>query len=386
MKNNYFTSVKTIIGIFLILIVNSYSHAVTSKITRHSSSSDLIKGKTENTIISSRGTIQLGLGTEKTITRFNDFADAWSINSIVVRGGTIYFGTSPNGSIYKYNLNKLTKMYPLEKADNSKKEAEKPESEATVKIEEQLTNEHIFAMTTDISGRLLIGISGKTCRLCRFDGDKLVTVFEPNDAKYIYSIALDNTGNIYLGTGPKGKIYKLDSLGNKSQLIYTSRDKNILSLVAGQDGFLYAGSDERGLIYKINLRDLKVSVLYDSEQPEISSLLFLTKSGTQTSGSDSNIVSALYAAATSAQIVQTQTQFAASIPEGLSSGSPETEKDTDEKDKDENGDEIESQTDLKSTVEGGQKLEIANIKEAELAKPTAGNPACHKRSKTENSK
>ncbi len=374
MKINYFANVKIIIAVLLCLSFSSYSPAVTSKVTRHSSSSDLLKGKTENTIISSRGTIQLGLSEEKVITRFDDFADAWSINSIVVSGGSVYFGTSPNGSIYKYSLNKLTKMYPPAEAGASEKKNEEPETGRPVVIKEQLTNEHIFAMNTDISGRLLVGISGKTCKLCRFDSDKMVTVFEPNDAKYIYAITLDDTGNIYLGTGPKGNIYKLDSLGKKSQLVYSSRDKNILSLLAGQDGFLYAGSDERGLIYKINLRSHEASVLYDSEQPEIASLLFMSKSKSQPSDNDSNTASVLYAAATSAQIVQTQTKFAASIPEEPPSGRPEIEKDEQDKDKDGNDDENGNSTGLNSQSEGGHKLEIANIKESSPAKPAQGTP------------
>ena len=368
MKKNYFSSIKKII--IVLCMMSQYSFGVTSKITRHSSSSELLKGETGNTIISSRGSIQLGLAEEKVIKEFDDFEDAWSINSIVVSGGNVYFGTSPNGSIYKYSLNKLTKLYPLEETTSSENKSEESQTGEKVEIKEQLTNEHIFAMTTDISGRLLVGISGKTCRLCRFESDKMVTVFEPNDAKYIYAITLDGTGNIYLGTGPEGKIYRLDPLGRKSQLIYSARDKNILSLLAGEDGFLYAGSDERGLIYKINPRNKEATVLYDSEQPEVASLLFMSGSG-QASNNDSGTTD-LYAAATSAQVVQTQTQFAASMPEGPPSGRPETI--TNLPDNGENGDEDENSTGINPASGGGRKLEIANIKETESPKPTQGTP------------
>ena len=372
MKNHYFTNIKIITAILLSLALSTNCLAVTSKITRQSSGTELSKGTTENTIISSRGTIQLGAATEKVITRFDDFADAWSINSIVASGGDVYFGTSPNGGIYKYSLNKLTKLYPLKEADTLENEPNQQDSDESVEIKEQLTNEHIFTMATDISGRLLVGISGKTCRLCRFDGDNMVTVFEPNDAKYIYAIALDDLGNIYLGTGPEGNIYKLDSLGKKPQLVYSCRDKNVLSLLVGQDGFLYAGSDERGLIYKVNPRNKEAAVLYDSDQPEIASLLFMSKTNNQASGSDSDTNSWLYAAATSAQIVKTQTQFAESLPEVLAEGRPETENDS--QDKDGNDGEIEKSRGLDSATEGGRTLEIANIKESESVKRILGTP------------
>ncbi|MDH4238892.1 MAG: PQQ-binding-like beta-propeller repeat protein, partial [Phycisphaerae bacterium] len=316
------------------LISSSASLAVNSKIARHASSSDLLKGKTENIVIGSRGTIQLGSAWEAPV---EEFEDVWSINSIVVSGGTVYVGTSPNGGIYKYSLGELTKIYP-EKSEKkpvrkmAKKDidANTPDDANTVDDKEYLSNEHIFAMTTDVAGRLLAGISGDKCRLCRFKNDKYEVIFELAEDKYIFAIAVDVGGNIYLGTGPEGKVYKLESSGKNPQLVYDSQDKNILSLATGQDGFVYAGSDSRGLIYKINPRTKTATVLYDSDQPEITALLF-TEDGD------------LHAAATSAKIVQAQTQFAAQLP---LAGRPE-EKEEEE---------------TKSTSEGGLRLKIANIK------------------------
>jgi hypothetical protein len=73
--------------------------------------SNCSKGKTENVVISSRGTIQLGRAAKVLASNFDD---VWSVNSIVARGGTVYIGTSPNGSIYKYRLGAVTKIYPTE--------------------------------------------------------------------------------------------------------------------------------------------------------------------------------------------------------------------------------------------------------------------------------
>ena len=73
--------------------------AVSSKIIRHKTGTDLLKGEAEGLVISSRGTIQLGRAAETPVEEFEDFEDVWSINSIVVSGGAVYFGTSPNGGI-----------------------------------------------------------------------------------------------------------------------------------------------------------------------------------------------------------------------------------------------------------------------------------------------
>jgi len=342
------------------LILSSACLAVSSKVTRHASSTDLLKGRIEKVVIGSRGTIQLGRAAEPLIKEFKGFDDVWSINSIIVSGGTIYFGTSPNGGIYKYSLNKLTKIYPSDtdrsQSEKEQKDAEESEDEQ-VDTEEYLSNEHIFTMVIDVAGRLLAGISGKECRLCRLEGEKMETIFEPNDAKYIFALALDEGGNIYLGTGPEGKIYKLNSLGKKPQMIYDSRDKNILSLAVSKDGYIYAGSDTRGLVYKIHTRTNKVTVLYDSEQPEITALLPVEDAESEVS---------LYAAATSAKIVQTQTQFAATTFGGTSAGRPEAQ------------DESEEQL---SSNKGDRKLEIANTQTTTEAKPPAGPPPVRKGAK-----
>ncbi len=332
-----FRSLTVVALIWLVLAGTAFG--VSSNIVRQSSSAELLKGESDKVIIGSRGTIQLARAAEVLVDKFED---VWSMNCVVVTGGTVYVGTSPNGGIYKYSLGKLEKIYPTESSQQGDN-GDEPEDANAVTAEEVMTNEHIFAMTTDVAGRLLAGISGDKCMLCRFEGEKMEVVFEPNDAKYIFAVTLDDGGNIYVGTGPEGKIYRCDSLGNDAKVIYDSLDKNILSLVAGKDGFLYAGSDSRGLVYKIDPRKQKATVLYDSEQPEIAALLF-DKDGD------------LCAAATSAQIVQTQTQFASQMP---TSGRPDTPK--------ENGQSA-------GSAEGGHKLEIPNTEKPVPAKQ-ANRPA-----------
>lgn len=288
--------------------------AVSSKIIRHASGADFSAGKADNVIIGSQGTLTLGHSAEVIA---DDFEDVWSINSIVISGPAVFIGTSPNGAVYKLSLGKLTKIYPTEPRvhqdepnSRPKTDINEPNEPNTVPQEQYLINEHIFAMATDLAGRLLVGISGEKCALYRYQDDKMQSIFEPNDAKYIFAIGVDDTGSIYLGTGPEGKIYKLDSLGENPVLVYDSLDKNILSLAVGTDNLLYAGTDGRGLIYKIDTKNKTATVLYDAEQPEITALLL--------SGGDSLD---LYAAAAAADVVQTERKFVPQIP---LAGRPET--------------------------------------------------------------
>ena len=331
-----------------VVLWTSSGLAVTSKVTRHASGKDLLQGKTEGVVVTSRGTIQLGRAAKVLAT---DFDNVWSVNSIVVSGGTIFLGTSPNGYVYKYSLGKLTKLYPTDeetaalkaaaKEDKSKSQtgadpnASKASDDNVVKADRRFANQHIFAMAMDVAGRLVVGISGDKCRLCRYEAGKMETIFEPNDARYIFDIETDNVGNMYLGTGPAGKIYVLDPSGKVAQLVYDSPDKNILTVAAGKDGFVYAGSDTRGLIYKINPRNKTATVLYDSEEPEISALLMAEGTPSEPG--------VLYAAATAAKAVEAEEKFAA---QQATPGRPEP--------KQAGGKAV-------SDGEGGVKLKIANI-------------------------
>lgn len=305
------------IFILVATALTSSGWAITSKITRQSSSKDLLEGEPDDVVITSRGTIQLGRAAKVLA---EDIKDAWAINSLVVSGSTVYLGTSPNGIIYKYNMGKLTRIYPPEgqplpvpekkpavKEPNEPATAEgKHEGKASgdvINAEDRFANQHVYAMGLDVAGRLLVGLSGDKAKLCRYESGTLETIYEPNDAKYIFAIEVDSVGNIYMGTGPEGKVYVLDPSGKVAQLVYDSTDKNILSLAAGPDGLIYAGSDTRGLIYKINPRSKTATVVYDSEEPEISAMLY-SGIGTADGGT-------LYAAATSAKVVQGESQFAA---------------------------------------------------------------------------
>jgi outer membrane protein assembly factor BamB len=338
----------------LVALSASLGEAVTSKVTRQSSSKDLLAGESDGVVVTSRGMIQLGRAAKVLA---SEFEDVWSVNSVVVSGGTIFLGTSPNGHIYKYSLGELTKIYPLQEqgasapsasaaansAESPAKEEDGPdagraededkEQGKVIKASERLSNQHIFAMSLDVAGRLLAGISGEKCRLCRYEAGKMETIFEPNDARYIFDIETDNVGNIYLGTGPEGRVYALDPSGKVAQLVYRAADKNILSVAASRDGFVYAGSDTRGLIYKINPRNKTAAVLYDSEEPEISALLELEGASAP--------AGFLYATATSANVVEAEQRFAA---QQAISGRPEARRDEDGK----------------TATDGGLRLQVAN--------------------------
>ncbi len=312
----------------VVLLCSTPIWAVTSRVHRQSGGADLLKGDVNDVIVSSRGTLRLARSTEVVL---KDLDKAWSINSIVSSGGVLYLGTSPNGGIYRYAYGQLTPLYPTK--DNPSR-AYDPTGD--------YTNEHVFAMTVDVANRLLAGISGSECKLVRFsETGGMETLFEPEDASYIFALETDEAGNIYVATGPEGRVYRVDSLGRTSQLVYHGRDKNILSLQWSDDGFLYAGGDGRGLIYKLNPRNGSASVLYDSDQPEISALLL----STQTVDGQRQ----LYACGTSARLVETEKEFAEQSPQP---GRPEKDAESEPE---------------PEPMDGTRSLKIANTQKEESA-------------------
>lgn len=90
--------------------------------------------------------------------------------------------------------------------------------------------------------------------------------------RYIWSLALDKSGNLYVGTGEQGRIYKVDRNGRTTVFAETGAT-HVVALTMDPAGNLIAGTDPDGRIYQITPSG-RVSVLFDSPYQEINTLLF----------------------------------------------------------------------------------------------------------------
>ena len=100
----------------------------------------------------------------------------------------------------------------------------------------------------------------------------LTEVFNTEQA-YIWSSAIDNQGNVYLGTGHDGKIYRVPPDGRGS-LLYDAAELDITSLAVARDGVLYAGTSPDGKVYRISA-DGRAEVYFDPPDKYIWSLAIL---------------------------------------------------------------------------------------------------------------
>src|SRR5262245_13855828 len=96
-------------------------------------------------------------------------------------------------------------------------------------------------------------------------------VYDTKEA-YIWSSTTDSSGNIYLGTGHDGRIFKV-SAGGEGRLLYDAPELDVTALTTDPQGNLYAGTSPEGKIYKIG-PDGKESVFYDPPAKYIWSLAF----------------------------------------------------------------------------------------------------------------
>jgi hypothetical protein len=96
-------------------------------------------------------------------------------------------------------------------------------------------------------------------------------VYDTKEA-YIWSSTTDAAGNIYLGTGHDGKVFKVDAAG-AGRLLYDAAELDVTALAADAKGNLYAATSPEGKIYKIT-GDGNATVFYDPPYKYIWSLYF----------------------------------------------------------------------------------------------------------------
>ncbi len=94
-------------------------------------------------------------------------------------------------------------------------------------------------------------------------------LFDPK-TKYIWALALDRQGQLYIGTGDRGEIFRVDRSGVGS-LFFKSDEAQIRALDFDQLGNLIAGTDGSGLIYRISPQG-EGFVLYSAPKKEITAL------------------------------------------------------------------------------------------------------------------
>src|SRR5271156_3157120 len=94
-----------------------------------------------------------------------------------------------------------------------------------------------------------------------------------DQARYIWDLAFDAQGALYVATGGPATIYRVDVAKDNphAELYFESDEQHIRCLLFEPNGNLIAGSDGGGLVYRIG-KDRKGLVIYDSPKREVTAL------------------------------------------------------------------------------------------------------------------
>ncbi|MCI0620978.1 MAG: hypothetical protein L0387_04785 [Acidobacteria bacterium] len=100
---------------------------------------------------------------------------------------------------------------------------------------------------------------------------KFDSVFD-SDQALIWSAVVDNKGNVFVGTGHDGKVFKVDGNGSSS-LFFDAAELDVLALALDADQTLYVATSPDGKIYKVTSEG-KASVFFDPEDKFIWDMSF----------------------------------------------------------------------------------------------------------------
>lgn len=147
----------------------------------------------------------------------------------------LYFGTSPNGSIYRMGL------------DGKPAEFFQPKySVRTGSTLEGPPEKYIWDMVFDSMGNLYVA-TGLEGRVYKVSPDGKGTVIFDSDEANITCITIDNRGRILFGSDPGGQIFQLSPNGQVF-VLFDSELKEINNIVTTADGDIYASGIAEGAI------------------------------------------------------------------------------------------------------------------------------------------
>jgi len=90
---------------------------------------------------------------------------------------------------------------------------------------------------------------------------------------YVWSTAIDSSGNVYLGTGHDGKLFRVGADG-KGALLFKASELDVTALAIASDGSIYAATSPDGKIYKVAANG-NATVYFDPPDKYIWSLAIL---------------------------------------------------------------------------------------------------------------
>ena len=240
---------RRILSLFFLLSLTSMVFAEGTRTWEQSKFDDLTKGTTQGVAIRSSGGMELAPAFKALKT--TPSAYIWAL------------GSDPEGNLYAAAGNPA-RVYRVTPGGQSQTIFETHELQVQALV---VTKSGVIYAATNPDGKVYkIERSGTG----KAEGSYSSSVYFDPGTKYIWDLAMDASGNLFVATGDRGEIFRVTPKGEHSTF-FTSDEAHIRVLALDGKGNLIAGSDGSGLIYRI-APDGKAFVLYSAPKKEITAL------------------------------------------------------------------------------------------------------------------
>jgi hypothetical protein len=243
---------------------------------------DLLRGTSEGVFVSLDGVVTAGPQLTARLT--STPAQIWSLAA--GPDGTLWAGTGGDG--------RLVRIRP----------GQAEETVATTK------ETGVFAVA--VAGARVYYGTAPDGRVYVADGTAAPRVFFDPQEKYIWALAVDGSGRLWVGAGTPAVIYRVDADGT-SRFVYRPPAAHVVSLAVDSRGNVLAGTESPGRLYQFDSSD-RPHVLLDTEMTELRAIA---------PGRDGSIfVAAVSRGDDAAPAGGESTSIAAALPAPPSTGSP----------------------------------------------------------------
>jgi hypothetical protein len=141
----------------------------------------------------------------------------------------------------------------------------------------------IWSVATGPDGSLYLG-TGHRGRLIKVDASGKGSVLWTADQPEIFAVTVDRAGVVYAGTSPDGKVYRIEN--GKAAEYFSPHEPYIWALAFAPHGSLYVGTGQQGKIYRVTSAN-HGELYYETGQSHVTALAF-DREGRLLAGSEPN--------------------------------------------------------------------------------------------------
>lgn len=144
---------------------------------------------------------------------------------------------------------------------------------------------YIWSSAVDAAGNIYLG-TGSDGRIFKVTPGGTGTVLSDLAELNVSALAVGRGGEIFAASSPDGKVYRVDAAG-KAEVYFDPKEKYIWALAVMSDGSLAVGTGENGRIYRVRSANAapEASILFDTSETHIISLT-VDKQGNLYAGTD----------------------------------------------------------------------------------------------------